>query len=148
MLGSLRWTPALVYIDDIIRFYKNIKEHANHGKTLLDAATAVVLKFNPAKCHFAYLSIQMLEHRVFIDGLDILDDRAAAIKEIAKPRNLKELWHVLGIFGYYRQFILRYTIIAAPLTKITKGTRFKRMDDGTWEPREASPAATELLWGE
>lgn len=60
------------------------------------------LRFNPTKCHFAYPSLKVLGHRVSTNGLSILDDRAAAIRELATPRTLKELWHVLGIFGYYR----------------------------------------------
>ena len=48
------------------------------------------------------------------------------------------MWHVLGIFGYYRQFIPRYALIAAPLTRLTRGVRFQKLPDGTWQPRDVS----------
>ena len=137
VLGSLRWTSALVYIDDILVFSDDLDSHTSHLATLLDSAIAVGLKFNPSKCHFAYPSLKVLGHRVSTDGLSVLEDRAAAIRELATPRTLKELWHVLGIFGYYRQFIPRYAMVAAPLTRLTKGTRFQKLPDGTWQPRES-----------
>ena len=146
VLGSLRWTAALVYIDDILVFSDDILSHANHLRALLDSVIAVGLKFNPSKCHFAYPSLKVLGLRVSTDGLSILEDRATAIKELAAPRTLKELWHVLGVFGYYRQFIPKYALIAAPLTRLTKGTRFCKLPDGTWQPRGSlgNPA---LVWG-
>lgn len=52
VLGSLRWTSALVYIDDILVFSNNLEAHASHLGTLLDSAVAVGLQFNPSKCHF------------------------------------------------------------------------------------------------
>ena len=146
VLGSLRWTAALVYIDDILVFSDSISSHADHLATLLDAAISVGLKFNPAKCHFAYPSLKVLGHRVGTEGLDVLEDRAAAIRELATPKTLKELWHVLGIFGYYRQFIPKYAMVAAPLTRLTKGTRFRKLPDGTWQPRDAAGSSA-LPWG-
>lgn len=149
VLGSLRWTAALVYIDDILVFSDDIATHAAHLGALLDSAIAVGLKFNPTKCHFAFPSLKVLGHRVSTEGLSVLDDRAAAIREMATPRTLKELWHALGVFGYYRQFIPQYAIIAAPLTRLTKGTRFHKLPDGTWQPRETTTSGTSLLsdWG-
>ena len=131
VLGALRWTAALVYIDDILVFFDSISAHAGHLRALLDSAINVGLKFNPAKCHFAYPSLKVLGHHVSTDGLSILEDRAAAIRELAIARMLKELWHILGIFGYYRQFIPKYAMIAAALTGLTKGTRFQKLPDGT-----------------
>ena len=140
VLGSLRWTAALVYIDDILVFSPDIVSHASHLRALLESAVSVGLRFNPSKYHFAYPSLTVLGHRVSADGLSVLEHRAAAIRELATPQTLKDLWHVLGVFGYYRQFIPKYAFIAAPLTRLTKGTRFQKLLDGTWQPREVSAA--------
>lgn len=148
VFGSLRWTSALVYIDDILVFSDNVDDHAIQLATLLDSAIAVGLKFNPTKCHFAYPSLKVLGHRVSTDGLSVLQDRAAAVRELATPRSLKELCHVLGIFGYYRQFIPWYAMVAAPLTCLTKGTCFRKLPDGTWQPHDASGSSSLLSdWG-
>jgi hypothetical protein len=40
-------------------------------------------------------------------------------------RNVKEVWHMLGILGYQRPFIKGYAQLAKPLTKLTcKGVPF------------------------
>ena len=147
VLVLLRWTSALVYINDILVFSANLDTHASHLATLLDSAIAVGLKFNPAKCHFAYPSLKVLGYRVSTDWLSDLEDRVATIKKLATPRSVKVLWHVLSIFGYYRQFIPRYTMVAAPLTRLTKGTRFQKLTDGTLEPHDASYSSLLSEWG-
>ena len=138
VLGSLRWTAALVYIDDILVYFDNISSHAEHLRVLLDSAINVRLKFNPSKCHFAYPSLRVLGHRFSTDGLSILEDCAAALKDLAVPRAFKGQRHVFGIFSYYRQFIPGFALIAAPLTRLTHGVRFQKLTDGTWLPRDVS----------
>lgn len=148
VLGSLRWTAALLYLDDILVFSDNLDDHGSQIAILLDSAIAVGLKFNPTKGHFAYPSFKVLGHHVGTDGLSVLEDRAAAIRELATLYSLNNLWHVLGIFGYYRQFIPRYAMVAAPLTRLTKGTRFRKLPDGTWQPQEVSGSSSlSLEWG-
>lgn len=41
-------------------------------------------------------------------------------------------------------------MVAAPLTRLTRGTRFQKLPDGTWQPRESpTPGATPLAdWGQ
>jgi hypothetical protein len=119
VLGGLCWTAALCYIDDVIIFSDSIEEHAEHVRKILQSAIGVGLKFTPAKCHFAYASLTLLGRRVSTEGLKVLQDKLAAVRELKPPKTIKELWHVLGLFGYYRAFIHRYSIIAAPLTALT-----------------------------
>lgn len=46
--------------------------------------------------------------------------------QLERPQTIRELWHILGLFGYYQSFIKNYSIIAAQLTKLTKGIRLKK----------------------
>jgi hypothetical protein len=112
ILGRLRWTAALCYIDDVIIFSNTVEEHVGHIRYILEAATKAGLKFSPAKCHFGYASLKLLGRRVSTEGLGVLQDKLAAVRELSPPKTLKELWHVLGLFGYYRSFIHRYSLIA------------------------------------
>jgi hypothetical protein len=140
MLGGLRWTAALCYIDDIIIFSNDVEEHADHLDKVLRAAISTGLKFTPAKCHFGYASLKLLGRRVSSEGLEVLQDKLAAVRELIPPKTVKELWHLLGLFGYYRSFIHRYSMIAAPLIALTKGVSTK--DD------PGAAARTKIEWSE
>jgi hypothetical protein len=82
---------------------------------------------------------------VSTEGLEVLQDKLAAVRELRAPRKLSELWHVLGLFGYYRNFIRRYSIIAAPLTDLMKGMKPDRKEDGSYTHRMGE---TPIAWNE
>jgi hypothetical protein len=102
---------------------------------VLKAASKAGLKFSPSKCHFAYASLKLLGRRVSTEGLEVLQDKLAAVRDLKTPTKLRDLWHVLGLFGYYRNFIRRYSIIAAPLTSLMKGIKPDRKEDGSYTHR-------------
>ena len=131
ILGSLRWTAALVFIDDVIVFFNNIEEHATHLGQLLRSAREAGLRFSKAKSHFAYSSLTMLGRRISTEGLAVIQDKVAAVQDLRAPTTVKEVWHVMGLFGYYRNFIHKFSIIAAPITALTKGVRTTRKNDGS-----------------
>jgi hypothetical protein len=143
VLGRLRWTAALCYIDDVIIFPNTVAEHVEHIKYILEAAAKVGLKFSPAKCHFGYALLKLLGRRVSTEGLEVLQDKLAAVRELAPPRTLKELWHILGLFGYYRSFLHRYSLIAAPMTTLMKGITPERNADGSYTH---NMGATKIQW--
>jgi hypothetical protein len=68
------------------------------------------------------------------------------VTQLAAPTNIRELWHILGLFGYYRAFIHRYTIIAAPLTDLTKGIRVHRNENGSWDAESSAALKAPLNW--
>jgi hypothetical protein len=142
ILGRLRWTAALCYIDDVIIFSNTVEEHAQHVEYILRAAISAGLKFSPAKCHFGYASLKLLGRRVSTEGLEVLQDKLAAVRELRAPKNLKELWHVLGLFGYYRNFIHRYSIIAAPLISLMRGIKPDKNQDGSYSHRMGETTIT------
>ena len=105
MLGSLRWVCALVYIDNVIVYSKNLEDHCQHVKQVLQAAIRIGLKFSPAKCHFAYQKLNLLGRIVSRRGLEINAHRAQPIQVLGPPKTFEDLYHVLGLFGSYRSFI-------------------------------------------
>ncbi|KAE8218977.1 hypothetical protein CF319_g7241 [Tilletia indica] len=131
VLGSLRWSTAVVYIDDAVVATDTIEEHVQALETLLQSATAVGLKFSPAKCTFGVPSLVLLGRKVSGAGVAVWTDRAKAVKELRRPTTLQELYHILGLFGYYRSFIHKFAELASPLTKLLKGWRYESADGQT-----------------
>lgn len=130
LLGCMRWQSALVYIDDVIIYSMNISEHAAHIDTLLKAAIKVGLKFEPEKCHFGYSKLKLLGRVISREGLSINECRAKSLLELDSPRNAEELYHIIGLFGYYRMFVYKYSILMEPITKLTAGIKMSKKDKG------------------
>ena len=145
ILGSLRWTAALCYIDDVIVFSNSLEEHVEHLRQLLGAAIQAGLKFSKEKSHFGYSSLKMLGRRVSTEGLSIIQDKLAAVNDLKPPTTVKEVWHLMGLFGYYRNFIHKFSIIAAPITALTKGVKTTRRADGSID---CLAGATKIDWTE
>jgi hypothetical protein len=133
LLGNLRWSSALVYIDDVIVFSKSVAEHCLALKTILSDATRLGLRFAKQKCFFGFSSLQLLGRQISSDGLGVLADRTRAIADMPAPTSLGELYTLLGMFGYYRQFIPDYAAKTKPLFDLTKGYRWtKSPDSKSW----------------
>ncbi|KAE8217234.1 hypothetical protein CF319_g8629 [Tilletia indica] len=127
-------------------------EHVEALEAILSTAAAEGLKFSPAKCTFAVGSLILLGRKVSGAGVAVWQDRAAAIRELARPTTLRELYHALGLFGYYRSFVRNFASVAEPLTRLTKGWRYEQAD-GRYRlvNVEGKPTPAErcvLDWGE
>lgn len=57
-------------------------------------------------------------HQIWATGVQPNLDKVIAIQQWPQPTDLKEFRGILGLFGYYRQFIHGYGKITAPLTSI------------------------------
>ncbi|KAE8238350.1 hypothetical protein A4X06_0g8835 [Tilletia controversa] len=132
ILGALRWSHAVVYIDDIVVASTSIDEHVEALGILLANATRAGLKFSPSKCTFAVPSLVLLGRKVSGAGVAVWKDRAKAVSDLARPTTLRELYHVLGLFGYYRAFVKRFAELASPLTQLTRGWKYSAGSDGRY----------------
>ncbi|KAE8239919.1 hypothetical protein A4X13_0g8016, partial [Tilletia indica] len=127
LLGPMRWITALVYLDDVVVYTATLEDHISALQQLLSAAERAGLRFSPAKCTFAVQELNLLGRKVSGHGLGVMEDRASAVLNLEPPTTLRELYHVLGLFTYYRQFIPRYAQVAQPLTDLTKGWSYKKV---------------------
>lgn len=130
MLGSLRWTSALVYLDDIVIYSKTTQEHIISLRTLFASARKVGLKFDPKKCHFMLQSIKLLGKMVCAKGVSILPDRALAIRQLSPPVNLEQLQSQIGLFNWYRAHIPRFSEYADKIITHMEGIRYDRLANG------------------
>ncbi|CAD6886685.1 unnamed protein product [Tilletia laevis] len=103
-------------------------EHLVALDTLLSSAERVGLKFSPTKCTFAISSLVLLGRKVSGAGVAVWKERASAVADLARPSTLQALYHVLGLFGYYRAFVHKFAEVAAPLTRLLRGWRYETTD--------------------
>ncbi|KAE8197072.1 hypothetical protein A4X06_0g3669 [Tilletia controversa] len=152
LLGDLRWKVAVVYIDDVVVATNTMVEHERALDTLLARAEDVGLRFSQAKCTFAVPSLTLLGRKVSGAGVAVWSDRARAVLDLVRPKTLRQLYHALGLFGYYRSFIPGFATVASPLTALTRGWRYERSGDRTrLVATDGSPASAdrvEIPWGD
>ncbi|KAE8217699.1 hypothetical protein CF319_g8269 [Tilletia indica] len=152
LLGELRWKVAVVYIDDVVVATRTMSEHVAALELLLTRAERVGLRFSPAKCTFGVPSLVLLGRKVSGAGVAIWSDRARAVLDLRRPVTLRQLYHCMGLFGYYRSFIPGFASIAAPLTALTRGWKYERCGDRSrLVGEDGSPAnadRVEIPWGD
>ena len=111
---------AIAYLDNIIIFSKNEEEHLQHLEIIFERLHEAGLKLKRSKCSFMKMHIEYLGHLISEMGIELMPDRLSAIKEMPAPRNPKEIKQFLGLVGYYRKFIPRFSDIAKPQTRLTR----------------------------
>ncbi|GKE25932.1 putative reverse transcriptase domain-containing protein, partial [Tanacetum coccineum] len=90
---------VIVFIDDILVYSKTREEH------------------------------EFLRHVINGDGIHVDPSKIKAVKNCKSPRTPSEVRSFLGLAGYYRRFIEKFSKIAKPLTVLTQKTLPDRPED-------------------
>ncbi|GJT86527.1 putative reverse transcriptase domain-containing protein [Tanacetum coccineum] len=116
---------VIVFIDDILIYSKDKKEHEEHLKEILELLKKEKLYAKFSKCEFWILKVQFLGHVIDSRGIHVDPAKIESIKDWASPKTPTEIRQFLGLAGYYRRFIEGFSKIAKSMTKLTqKGIKF------------------------
>nr|GEX47722.1 putative reverse transcriptase domain-containing protein [Tanacetum cinerariifolium] len=88
---------VIVFIDDILIYSKDEKEHEEHLKAILE----------------------LLKKEEF-QGIHVDPSKIESVRDWASPKSPIEIRQFLGLVGYYRRFIEGFSKIAKPMTKLTQ----------------------------
>ena len=108
------------YLDDIIVFSKSEEEHLQHLEEIFKRLRHFDLKMKRQKSSFFKKHIQYLGHLVSEQGFEPLPEKLEAIRMMPHPKTAKEVKQFLGLIGYYRKFIPRFSNLSRPLTRLTR----------------------------
>nr|GEW67409.1 putative reverse transcriptase domain-containing protein [Tanacetum cinerariifolium] len=111
---------VIVFIDDILIYSKNKKEHEGHIKLILKLLKEEELYAKFLKCEFWLSKVQFLGHVIDSEGIHVDPAKIEAIKDWESPKTSTEIHQFLGLAGYYRRFIEGFSKIARPMTKLTQ----------------------------
>ncbi|GJR81253.1 putative reverse transcriptase domain-containing protein [Tanacetum coccineum] len=116
---------VIVFIDDILIYSKDEKEHEEHLKAILELLKKEKLYAKFSKCEFWIPKVHFLGHVIDSRGIHVDPAKIESIKDWASPKTPMEIRQFLGLAGYYRRFIEGFSKIAKPMTKLTqKGIKF------------------------
>ena len=99
------------YLDDIIIFSKTEEEHLQHLEEIFDHLRKAGLKLKLQKCSFFKKHIQYLGHLISDEGIQPLPEKLESIAKMPTLQNAKQVKQFLGLVGYYRKFVPRFSDI-------------------------------------
>ena len=117
MQKVLQGLPGVVaYIDDILVTGKMDEEHLQNLDRVLECLLEhnLQLKKKKKKHQLMQSSVKYLGYIVDAQGLRPMPDKVNAITKALWPQNVKKLRSLLGLVGYYRQFIANMSTLTKP----------------------------------
>ena len=117
---GMQWKTLLIYLDDIILFSSTLDDHFEKLDEVLSRLKNADLKLKPSKCEFIKEEVTYLGHVVSKEGIKPNPKIIEAVKNWKIPQSVKEVQQFLGLCNYYRQYVLKFSEIASPLSRLTR----------------------------
>jgi len=113
------------YLDDILIYAENEKQHIKHVKQIQEALRQAGLQVKPQKCEFHTNNVEYLGFIITTEGLRMDPAKSTIIIEWPIPKKFRDVGSFLVFGNFYWHFIQDYSYLARPLTQLTKkGTPF------------------------
>ena len=110
---------VFVYLDDILIFSKDRKDHTIHVRRVLQRLLENRLFVKAEKCEFSVSSTTFLGYVIASGSISMDPEKVKAVEEWPTPTHRKSLQRFLGFANFYRRFIQGYSSITAALTRLT-----------------------------
>ena len=110
----------VVFIDDILVYSKNREEHERHLSNVLQTLKDKQLYAKLKNCEFWLDKVYFLGHVVTNDDIFVDLGKVDVVSNWTRPNTVIEIRSFLGLTGYYRRFIERFSKIALLLTRLTR----------------------------
>lgn len=123
ILGPLRGTEAMVYLDDILIPSKDYDQGVSRLENVLKVISSNFLTLRPEKCRFFETSVFYLGYEIDCNGLRPGLKKTESIREFPTPKNVHNVRQFLGLTGFFRQFVQHYALITKPLTNLLKSNQ-------------------------
>jgi Reverse transcriptase (RNA-dependent DNA polymerase). len=111
---------VIVYLDDVLIYSSNRKEHKQHVREVLRRLREAKLYAKLEKCTFGVDTVEYLGFILSPAGLTMDQSKVQTIQEWPEPRKIRDIQSFLGFANFYRRFIFNYSDIVVPLTRLTR----------------------------
>ena len=108
----------IVFINDIMVYSENEKDHAEHLRIVLTRLREHKLYAKFSKCEFWLWKVPFLGHVLSEDVISIDPSKVQEVLGSKVPTSVTEVRSFLGLACYYRCFILDFSKIAKPMTRL------------------------------
>lgn len=107
-----------VYLDDIIIYSQNHKDHLVHLRRVMERLQQHDLKCGLEKCKFGKNNLAYLGYNITISGNEPQKGHLHEIQNFAVPKNKREVQRFLGLANWLREFVPNFATIATPITDL------------------------------
>ncbi|GJU21924.1 putative reverse transcriptase domain-containing protein [Tanacetum coccineum] len=114
---------VIVFIDDILIYSKTQEEHEMHLRLVLELLKEEKLYAKFSKWEFWLREVQFLRHVINGDGIYVDPIKIESVRKWEAPRTPSEVRSFLGLAGYHRRFMEKFSKIAKPLTILTQKSK-------------------------
>ncbi|XP_052758219.1 uncharacterized protein K02A2.6-like [Galleria mellonella] len=131
------------FIDDIIVFGSNEKEHNARLKHVLHILEHNNVLLNKEKCIFKQSKIEFLGHELTPGGIKPLDKYVKTIESFREPKSVEEVQSFLGLVNYIGKWIPNLATITEPIREILRYKLSKHADiTEFWKEKQIYAFAT------
>ncbi|KAF8755556.1 hypothetical protein RHS01_05060 [Rhizoctonia solani] len=109
-----------IYLDDILVFLEDPKDHPTHIQEVLSRLMKNQLFCKLLKCHFHITTVDYLGIVISPAGFSMEQKKIEAITSWPEPKTVKQVQAFLGFVNYLCQFIPKFSTVACPLHNHTK----------------------------
>jgi len=124
---------AVCYLDDILIYSTNEKDHEEHVRQVLQRLKEFGLFCKAEKCQFGVSEVGLLGFVITPDVVGMQWDRISTIEDWPTPKSTRDVQVLLGFTNFYQRFIRKYAKVTLPLTELLKKA------DKAGEPTEGRP---------
>lgn len=120
ILGSLRFTYALAYLDDILILSKGEEQGLERLEEVLKTFREAGVTLRKEKCLFLQQEVEYLGSVISNGEIKPSPRKVEAVQNFPVPENVHDIRKFLGLASYFRKFIKSFALKAKPLTLLTK----------------------------
>lgn len=125
VFSGMQGHKCFVYLDDIVVYGDNLKEHMERLEEVFQRLKNYNLKLKPSKCNFLCKEITYLGHIISDKGINPDPTKTEVVRSCPRPHNVKTIQQFLGLANYYRRFIKDFSKISQPINNLLKkNTKF------------------------
>jgi len=110
----------IVYLNDILVYFKTKKEHVQHVRKILQTLKKVDLRIKSEKSEFHVQSVQFLEFIVTSQSLRMNSKKIEVVTTWSTSKSKIEVQFFLEFANFYKRFIKKYFRIISSLTNLMK----------------------------
>ena len=111
---------CVVYMDDILVYSKDVIDHQQHLRLVLQRLREYGLICNTKKSKFYCTEIEYMGFKIRKNSVLPGEEKISVIKDWQTPSSVTEVRSFLGLLNYYRRFVRDFTNLALPLLQLTK----------------------------